>query len=182
MTTKAKLGAVSLATRAVVTMGNYGVQAAQFCLASLEASKAQETAMAGVNALVVTMREAGVTKVGDRRKDATAIDFHATLTGAGLASGTANNYLTTFREAVATGKPITDWNKSRTDAKKGKGGAGKGKATLESLLLKAYNHAEFKDMAEAVQGEYDDDKGSLHTCIASWLTAMGAEIKELHTV
>ena len=177
MTTKAKLGAVSLATRAVASLGDYGVQAARFCLASLEASKAHETAMAGVNALVVTMREAGVQKVGDRRKDAIAIDFHATLTGAGLASGTANNYLTTFREAVATGKPITDWNKSRTDAKKGKGGAGKGKATLDSLLLKAFNHAEFKDMCTVVQAEYDDDKGDMHACIASWLTAMGAEIK-----
>lgn len=179
MTTKAKLGAVSLATRAVVTMGNYGVQAAQFCLASLEASKAQETAMAGVNALVVTMREAGVVKVGDRRKDATAIDFHATLTGAGLAAGTANNYLGAFREAVATGKPITDWNLARAKAKaKGKGGAGKGKATLEALLLKAFNHAEFKGMVEVVQAEYEDAKGDMHACIASWLTAMGAEIAE----
>ena len=133
--------------------------------------------MAGVNALVVTMREAGVVKVGDRRKDATAIDFHATLTGAGLASGTANNYLTTFREAVATGKPITDWNKSRTDAKKGKGGAGKGKATLESLLLKAYNHDDFFGMCQIVEAEYNDAKGHIHACIASWLTAMGAEIK-----
>jgi hypothetical protein len=178
MTTKAKLSAVSSATRAVVSLGNYGVLAAQFCLASLAASKAQEDALVGVNKLVVTMREAGVKKVGSRKTDAIAIDFHATLTGAKLAAGTANNYLTTFREAVATGEPITEWNKSRTDAKKaGKGGKGQGKATLEALLLKAFNHAEFKDMAEAVQGEYDDDKGSLHTCIASWLTAMGAEIK-----
>ena len=178
MTTKAKLSAVATATRAVASLGDYGIQAARFCLASLEASKAHETAMAGVNTLCVTMREAGVVKIGSRKTDAIAIDFHATLTGAGLAAGTANNYLTTFREAIATGKPITDWNKSRTDAKaKGKGGAGKGKATLEALLLKAFNHAEFKDMAEAVQAEYDDDKGSLHTCIASWLTAMGAEIK-----
>jgi hypothetical protein len=107
-------------TKAVATLGAYGVQAAQFCLASLAASKAQEDALAGVNALVVTMREAGVKKVGDRRKDVIAIDFHATLTGAKLAVGTANNYLTTFREAVATGEPITDWNKSRTDAKKAK--------------------------------------------------------------
>ena len=164
-------------TKAVATLGAYGVQAAQFCLASLAASKAQEDALVKVNVLVTGMREAGVQKVGDRRKDVIAIDFHATLTGAGLASGTANNYLTTFREAVATGKPITDWNKSRTDAKKGKGGAGKGKATLDSLLLKAFNHAEFKDMCEAVQAEYEDAKGDMHACIASWLTAMGAEIK-----
>jgi len=177
MTTKAKLSAVSLATREVAKVATYGIDVAKFCLASLEASKAHEAALAGANQAIAKMREAGIVKIGDRRKDAIAIEFHATLTGAGLASGTANNYLTTFREAVATGKPITDWNKSRTDAKKGKGGAGKGKATLDSLLLKAFNHAEFKDMAEAVQAEYDDDKGSLHTCIASWLTAMGAEIK-----
>jgi hypothetical protein len=120
MTTKAKLGAVSLATRAVVTMGNYGVQAAQFCLASLAASKAQEDALANVNALVVTMREAGVTKVGRNSKKngcPIAIDFHAALVTGGIKATTANNYLTTFKQAVESGKPITEWNASRANEK-----------------------------------------------------------------
>ena len=168
-------------TQAVATLGAYGAKAAQFCLASLAASKAQEDALANVNVLVASMREAGVTKVGRNSKKngcPIAIDFHAALVTGGIKAATANNYLTTLKQAVKSGKPITEWNASRAKAKAGKGGAGKGKATLESLLLKAFNHAEFKDMAEAVQAEYDDDKGSLHTCIASWLAAMGAEIAE----
>jgi hypothetical protein len=181
MTTKAKLSAVATATRAVASLGAYGVKAAKFCLASLAASKAQEAALVGVNGLVVTMREAGVTKVGRNSKKngcPIAIDFHAALVTGGIKATTANNYLTTFKQAVESGKPITEWNASRANEKaKGKGGAGKGKATLESLLLKAFNHAEFKDMCEAVQAEYDDAKGDMHVCIESWLTAMGAEIE-----
>lgn len=166
-------------TQAVASLGAYGTEAAKYCLASLAASKAQEDALANVNALVAKMRESGITKVGRNSKNngcPIAIDFHASLVAGGIKAATANNYLTTLKQAVESGKPITEWNASRAKAKS-KGGAGKGKATLESLLLKAFNHAEFKDMADAVQAEYDDDKGSLHTCIASWLTAMGAEIK-----
>lgn len=179
MTTKAKLSAVSSATRAVVSLGEYGRKAAGFVLDGMSADALRVAAIAGFNATVVEIRESGVKKVGDRRNCPMAIDFHATIVAGGNKATTANNYLVTFREAVATGKPITEWNSARAKAKaKGKGGAGKGKATLDSLLLKAFNHAEFRDMCVAVQGEYDDDKGSLHTCIASWLTAMGAEIGE----
>jgi len=178
MTTKAKLSAVSSATRAVVSLGEYGRKAAGFVLDGMSAECLRVAAIGGFNATVVEIREAGVKKVGDRRNCPMAMDFHATIVAAGNKPTTANNYLTTFREAVATGKPITEWNSARAKAKaKGKGGAGKGKATLESLLLKAFNHAEFKDMCEVVQAEYDDAKGDMHVCIESWLTAMGAEIK-----
>lgn len=180
MTTKAKLSAVSSATRAVVSLGEYGRKAAGFVLDGMSADALRVAAIAGFNATVVEIRESGVKKVGDRRNCPMAIDFHATIVAAGNKATTANNYLVTFREAVATGKPITEWNSARAKAKakaKGKGGKGQGKATLESLLLKAFNHAEFKDMCEAVQAEYDDAKGDMHVCIESWLTAMGAEIE-----
>jgi len=178
MTTKAKLSAVSSATRAVVSLGEYGRKAAGFVLDGMSADALRVAAIAGFNATVVEIRESGVKKVGDRRNCPMAIDFHATIVAGGNKATTANNYLTTFREAVATGKPITEWNASRAKAKAGKGGAGKGKATLESLLLKAFNHAEFKGMCEVVQAEYEDAKGDMHACIASWLAAMGAEIAE----
>ena len=45
------------------------------------------------------------------------------------------------------------------------------------VRVETFNHAELKDMVEVVQAEYEDAKGDMHTCIASWLTAMGAEIK-----
>lgn len=165
-------------TKAVASLGAYGVNAAQQVLVSLDAEAKRLAALEAVNLIVSQLRELKVT-VGRNAKVngcPIAMEFHATLVAGGIKAASANNYLTTFKDAVATGKKITDWNASRAKAK-GKGGAGKGKATLDSLLLKAYNHAEFKDMIEVVQAEYEDAKGDMHACITSWLTAMGAEIK-----
>ena len=108
---------------------------------------------------------------------AIAYAFHSTLVAGGVSKGTASNYLTTFKEHVATGKPITDWNLQRQNAKSGKGGKGKGKADLAALLLKAYNHADFKEACEIIELEWKDDKGPIHTLVKSWLEAQGIEFK-----
>ena len=108
---------------------------------------------------------------------AIAYAFHSTLVAGGVSKGTASNYLTTFKEHVATGKPITDWNLQRQNAKDGKGGKGKGKADLAALLLKAYNHADFKEACEIIELEWKDDKGPIHTLVKSWLEAQGIEFK-----
>ena len=165
-------------TQVVASLGAYGVDAAKHVLLSLDHETRRLAAMESVNLIAAQLRELKVT-IGRNAKVngcPIAMEFHATLVAGGIKAASANNYLTTFKDAVATGKKITDWNSQRAKGK-GKGGAGKGKATLESLLLKAFNHAEFKDMIEVVQAEYEDAKGDMHACIASWLTAMGAEIK-----
>jgi hypothetical protein len=108
---------------------------------------------------------------------AIAYAFHSTLVAGGVSKGTASNYLTTFKEHVATGKPITDWNLQRQNAKDGNGGKGKGKAELAGLLLKAFNHADFKEACEIIELEWKDDKGTIHAIVKSWLEAQGIEFK-----
>ena len=103
-----------------------------------------------------------------------------TLVSEGFAKGTSKNSLSVFRDAVATGKPVTDWNPSRAKAKakgaKGKG-KGKGKAELSALLLKARNHADFAEACEMIEAEFKDDNGTFAECVDSWLEAQGIELK-----
>ena len=63
-----------------------------------------------------------------------ATAFYDGLIGAGITPKTANNYLTTLRDAISTGKVPTDWNKHR-----------KGKKTREekefsAMLAKVAKH------------------------------------------
>lgn len=107
-------------TEVVVSLGAYGIEAAGFVLSYSDAEAKRIASLAGVNALVKRMREAGVKKVGRNAKKngcVIAIDFHATLVVGGIKPATANNYLTTFKKAVETGKPITEWNSQREGAK-----------------------------------------------------------------
>ena len=107
-------------TQTVVSLGAYGIEAAQFALSYSDAEAKRIASLAGVNALVTRMREAGVKKVGRNAKKngcVIAIDFHSTLVNGGIKAATANNYLTTFKKAVETGKPISEWNSQRADAK-----------------------------------------------------------------
>jgi len=46
-----------------------------------------------------------------------ATAFYDGLIGAGIAPKTANNYLTTLRDAISTGKVPADWNKHRKGKK-----------------------------------------------------------------
>ena len=107
-------------TEVVVSLGQYGIEAAQFVLSYSDAEAKRIAALAGVNALVTRMREAGVKKVGRNAKKngcVIAIEFHAALVAGGIKAASANNYLTTFKKAVETGKAITEWNSQREGAK-----------------------------------------------------------------
>jgi len=118
-----------------------------------------ETSREAANVVIVKLHKAKAT-IGRYNQCAGATAFMDTLTARGLAKGTSKNYLTVFRDAVKTGKPVTDWNGSRADAKgKGKGGKGKGKASLTDLLIKVFNHDEgktFLNLCESIQGQYED--------------------------
>ena len=121
MATKTKASyAASEATRAVASLGAYGNRAAVFALSYSDAEAKRIASLAGVNALKDEMREAGIKTVGRNSKKngcPIAINFHADLVAGGIKATTANNYLTTFKKAVETGKDIKEWNASRADAK-----------------------------------------------------------------
>jgi hypothetical protein len=107
-------------TLAVASLGAYGARAAVFALSYSDAEAKRIASLAGVNKLVAEMREAGVKAVGRNSKKngcPIAIEFHAALVTGGIKATTANNYLTTFKKAVETGKEIKEWNASRADAK-----------------------------------------------------------------
>ena len=115
--------------------------------------------------------------VGRNGKCAIASAFHDALTQGGLSKGTANNYLSVFRDAVKTGKPVADWNPNRAGKGKGKGKAkGKAKAELATLLLRARNHADWAECCEVIEAEFQDDKGTIAEIVDSWLTAQGIEL------
>ena len=156
-------------------------QIAAACAAAVaDAKSAEEKAAAfreAANVEIAKLHKAKA-KVGRYNQCAMATAFMDTLTSKGLAKGTSKNALTVFRDAVATGKPVTDWNPSRAKAKAAKAkGKGKGKAELSALLLKARNHADFAEACEVIQAEFQDDKGTFAKCVDSWLEAQGIELK-----
>ena len=160
-------------TLAVASLGAYGARAAVFALSYSDAEAKRIASLAGVNKLVAEMREAGVKAVGRNSKKngcPIAIEFHAALVVGGIKATTANNYLTTFKKAVETGKEIKEWNASRADAKAKAKGIKANKQARENpardALVKLLNevggvellHAlgvAFEEMSEADQSLVD---------------------------
>ena len=152
------------------------------CVAS--AKKAEDSAAShreAANIAVAKLHKAKA-KIGRYGQCAVASAFMDTLVAEGLAKNTSKNMLSVFRDAVATGKPVTDWNPSRAKAKaegakaKAKAkGKGKGKAELSALLLKARNHAGWIEACEMIEAEFQEDKGTFAECVDSWLEAQGIE-------
>jgi hypothetical protein len=172
---KAQTSTISYADMASKVAGNL--------LGELKLDEEKNKLQADTNLLIEKMNADGV-KVGSRagkNPDAVACAFYDKLTANGIKPKVASNYLTTFKAHVESGKPITDWNKARTDAKaKAKAkGKGKGKAELSQLLLKAFNHAEFAEACEVIEAEYNDTiKATFHGMVKSWLEAQGIEFKK----
>ena len=173
-------------TLAVASLGAYGARAAVFALAYSDAEAKRIASLAGVNKLVAEMREAGIKTVGRNSKKngcPMAIEFHAGLVVGGIKATTANNYLTTFKKAVETGKEIKEWNASRADAKaKGiKAGKQPRDNPARDALVKLLNTAggvellhalgvAFEEMSEADQ--------SLVDVAIDYLASEGEEIAE----
>ena len=121
--------------------------------------------------------------VGRKGKCAIATAFYDALVAGGWAKGTAANYLSVFRDAVETGKPVTDWNPNRdkgAKGDKGKGGKGKGKASLSDLLVKVFNHDDgksFKTLCEKIHQDFDDANiESVYDGFVEYLKSEGFEI------
>ena len=153
--------------------------------ALLEAKGHEDKAKAFKDAANVTIAQLHKAKavIGRNGTCASATAFHDTLTSGGWAKGTANNYLSVFRHAVKTGKPVSDWNANR-DGKGVKGKAVKGKAPKQSrenpamdALFKMIKTDEGLDVLAAIQMAYDDDEGTIIEIVIDMLKAEGFKIE-----
>lgn len=114
--------------------------------------------------------------IGDKRKCATGAAFYDGLVSGGWAKGTAANYLSVFREAVKTGKPVVEWNPNRKGAK-AKASA-KGKKEFADKLATVYRDPDFVGFIEDLEAAWDSAQfKTLMEGIKSYLEASGIELK-----
>ena len=165
-----------------VSLAAIAAQCATQILGAKSFEEKRQAALESANAAIITLHKAKAV-VGTKNKCAIATSFYDTLIAGKLAKGTASNYLSVFRQAVASGKPVTEWNPSQSKGKggKGKGGKGKGKATLSDLVVKAFNHNEgksFEALCANIQAQWENDTiKTLHEGFVEYLKAEGFEIK-----
>jgi hypothetical protein len=113
--------------------------------------------------------------IGDKRVCSSAQAFYDGLVTGGWAKGTANNYLSVFRDAVKTGKPVKEWNPSRKSAK---AKSAKGKKEFADKLATVYRDADFAGFIADLETSYKDDEiGTLIDGVKSFLEASGIELE-----
>jgi hypothetical protein len=132
----------------------------------------------GVNKRIVKMHKDKVV-IGRFNTCATATAFVDTLVAGGLAKKTAQNYLSLFKDAVKTGKPVLDWGgpkggKSRKDAKTAKATTTK---ELADKLATAYRDVDFEGFMNDLQASYENaEVETLLEGIQSYLEAAGIKL------
>jgi hypothetical protein len=150
--------------------------------------KAVETKAAAfkeaINANIAKLHEGKVT-VGTYKKDGTGCAIATAFIDGGVAAGLSQStmqktYLPTFKQAVATGKPVTDWNGQRAKkGGKGKGGKASEPKTLANKLATCYRDEDFAGFIADLQASYDDaEVDNLIDGIKSYLEAAGIELKD----
>ena len=149
------------------------------CAASLVEAKGHDdkanACKEAANKAIVVLHDAKAV-VGDRRNSSIAASFYDGLVTGGWAKKTAANYLSVFRDAVKTGKPVTEWNPSRKSAK-AKASA-KGKKEFADKLATVYRDADFVGFITDLQAGYHDAQfPTLVDGIKSYLEASGIELK-----
>ena len=137
----------------------------------------------GVNKRIVKMHKDKVV-IGRFNTCATATAFVDTLVAGGLAKKTAQNYLSLFKDAVKTGKPVLDWGgtkggKTRKDAKSAKT---KGSKAFADLFRPAFNHdngKSFQVLCAEIEVRYqNDDLETFYDAFVDFFKAEGDEIAE----
>ena len=137
----------------------------------------------GVNKRIVKMHKDKVV-IGRFNTCATATAFVDTLVQGGLAKKTAQNYLSLFKDAVKTGKPVLDWGgtkggKTRKDAKSAKT---KGSKAFADLFRPAFNHdngKSFQVLCAEIEVRYqNDDLENFYDAFVDFFKAEGDEIAE----
>jgi len=122
-------------------------------------------------------------KVGIYKKDGTGCGLATAFVDGCMASGLTQStaqktYLPTFKQAVATGKPVTDWNLQRAKAKGGAAKAAKGKKEFADKLATVYRDADFEGFINDLQSGYENaDFETLLEGIKSYLEAEGIKLK-----
>jgi hypothetical protein len=132
----------------------------------------------------ITQLHTGKVKVGTYKKDGTgcaiATAFMDGCITAGIAASTAQKvYLPTFKEAVASGKPVSDWNGQRAKAKAGKGAKASEPKSLANKLATCWRDGGFQDFLDSLQESFQNDEiASLKEGVRSYLEAEGIELKD----
>ena len=150
--------------------------------------KAVETKAAAykeaINGKIVELYN-GKVKVGTYKKDGTGCAIATAFIDGGMAAGLSQStmqktYLPTFKQAVATGKPVTDWNGQRAKkGGKGKGGKASEPKSLANKLATCFRDADFAGFIADLQASYDDaEVDNLIDGIKSYLEAAGIELKD----
>ena len=170
-----------------MTKISYAAQAASVASKLVEAKSHDDKALSlreGANKEIAVMHKDKVV-IGRYSKDgagcAIATSFVDTLTKGGWAKKTAQNYLSLFREAVKTGKPVKDWGGTKAGGRKaaaGAKGSAKGKKEFADKLATCFRDAEFEGFVNDLEASWDNDEiKSLLEGIKSYLEASGIEIK-----
>ena len=162
---------------------SYTAMAASAASDLIEARKYDDKANAlreGVNKVIVVMHKDKVV-IGRYSKDGTgcssATAFYDSLIAGGLAKGTAANYLSTFRDAVKTGKPVTDWNPKRNGGTKPSAKGAKVKKEFADKLATAFRDAEFEGFINDLESSFQDDEiGTLIEGVKSFLESSGVKL------
>jgi hypothetical protein len=118
--------------------------------------------------------------VGRYNTCAMATAFVDALVGGGLAKKTAQNYLSLFKDAVKTGKPVADWGGTKAGGRKDvKGKAPKQDRANPALdaLFKCMKAEGGLDVLHLMQASYDDAEGDLVEIAIELLKAEGYEIE-----
>jgi hypothetical protein len=165
---------------------SYTAMAASAASDLIEAKKHDDKAGAlreNVNKVIVVMHKDKVV-IGRYSKDGTgcssATAFVDTLTKGGWAKKTAQNYLSLFREAVKTGKPVKDWGGTKAGGRKAAGSkpnSAKGKKEFADKLATAFRDAEFEGFINDLESSFQDDEiQTLIEGVKSFLEASGVKI------
>jgi hypothetical protein len=171
--------------KVLMTTLSYTAIAAAVASSLVEAKSHDDKALAlreGANKQITVLHEAKVV-IGRKGKCSVATAFYDGLITGGWAKGTAANYLTTFRDAVSTGKPVTDWNPNRKGAKGKKNNAkAKGSKAFADLFRPSFNHDSgktFQELCEAIENDFNDAKvDTLYEGFVEYFKAQGDEIAE----
>jgi hypothetical protein len=161
---------------------SYANKAATIATSLIEAKQHDDKATSlreGVNKEIAGLHKAKVV-IGRLNKCAIATSFVDTLTKGGLAKKTAQNYLSLFKDAVKTGKPVLDWGgtKAASHAKMPRARKPRDSKSIADLFRPAFNHdagKSFQVLCAEIEARYQNDDlkpSTAHLWISSKPKAM----------
>ena len=164
-----------------MTKLSYTAIAAAVATSLVSAKSYEDKAIAlreDANKQIIVLHKAKVV-VGRYNTCAVATAFVDTLVQGGLAKKTAQNYLSLFKDAVTTGKPVKDWGGTKAGGRAVKGKAPKQDRENPALdaLFKCMKAEGGLDVLHLMQSAYDNDEGDLVDIAIDLLKAEGYEIE-----